>query len=60
MHLDPGEVGMKPPPCARYSPNSFTSGSREFVVPAIPVVEEDCPTQIGQAVADLVRELDGA
>jgi haloalkane dehalogenase len=34
--------------------------TREVVVPGIHYVQEDSPAEIGQAVADLVRALDGA
>ena len=33
--------------------------TREVVVPGIHYIQEDSPDEIGQAVADLVRELDG-
>ena len=33
--------------------------TREIVVPGIHYIQEDSPGEIGQAVADLVRELDG-
>jgi haloalkane dehalogenase len=33
--------------------------TREVVVPGIHYIQEDSPAEIGQAVADLVRELDG-
>ena len=34
--------------------------TREIAVPGIHYIQEDCPAEIGQAVANLVRELDGA
>ena len=33
--------------------------TREIVVPGVHYIQEDSPDEIGQAVADLVRELDG-
>ena len=33
--------------------------TREIVVPGIHYIQEDSPDEIGRAVADLVRELDG-